>query len=73
MIKIDGKIYSEMPKSDEFAMATNVCLVNLPQVTALPDMPMATDVWLYNLPQVTALPDMPMATYVWLDKNLRKL
>jgi hypothetical protein len=62
MIKIDGKIYSEMPKSDEFAMATNVRLVNLPQVTALPDMPMATNVWLYNLPQVTALPDMPMAT-----------
>ena len=46
MIKIDGKIYSEMPKSDEFAMATNVRLVNLPQVTALPDMPMATDVCL---------------------------
>jgi len=46
MIKIDGKIYSEMPKSDKFAMATNVWLDNLPQVTALPDMPMATDVCL---------------------------
>jgi len=56
----------ELPHPAAFAIATDVWLVKIPQVTALPEMPMATDVWLVNLPQVTALPEMPMATDVWL-------
>jgi hypothetical protein len=49
--------------------ATIVRLTNLPDVTALPEMPAAKDVWIENLPGVTTLPKMSATKDVWIDGN----
>jgi hypothetical protein len=63
---ITNENYEIAVKSGLFRSATVVRLINLPGVTALPDMPSATRVSLINLPGVTALPEMPAATVVQL-------